>query len=202
MKKGMILCLVFCILLFTACGGDKPEPTVSSNALPSASQIESIQEEIEMLLTSAGIVDGVIDDQYGARSSQQDNEMPTRSLPLTIENAPEGTVCYALRMLDPDSAPLCGFEWVHWTALNIELAEIPENASIDLASSMIQGKSDFGVTGYGGPTPPDKPHTYVITVYALDATIEAENGFEKGEFEELIAGHILAEAQITGIYSN
>ena len=33
----------------------------------------------------------------------------------------------------------------------------------------VQGRTDFGKPGYGGPCPPqgDKPHRYVFTVYAL-----------------------------------
>jgi Raf kinase inhibitor-like YbhB/YbcL family protein len=67
---------------------------------------------------------------------------------------------------------------------------------------MVQGNNDFGKIGYGGPTPPDKPHTYVITVYALDSLVNLENGFTKEEFEEAIKGHILAEASMEGIYYN
>jgi Raf kinase inhibitor-like YbhB/YbcL family protein len=33
----------------------------------------------------------------------------------------------------------------------------------------VQGPTDFGTRGYGGPCPPpgDKPHRYIFTVYAL-----------------------------------
>ena len=29
--------------------------------------------------------------------------------------------------------------------------------------------TDFGEVGYGGPAPPDKRHTYVFKLYALDS---------------------------------
>jgi Raf kinase inhibitor-like YbhB/YbcL family protein len=155
-----------------------------------------------MTLSSAGITDGVIADIYGMRGSQQSGGVPTLSVPLSVSDAPEGTVCFAVSILDPDSVPLAGFEWVHWYAVNIKPAEIPENASLDLAADMVQGANDFGTTGYGGPTPPDKPHTYVITVYALDAELELSDGFAKAEFAPALEGHILAEASIEGSYSN
>jgi Raf kinase inhibitor-like YbhB/YbcL family protein len=38
-----------------------------------------------------------------------------------------------------------------------------------LPASAVQGRTDFGEPGYGGPCPPpgDKPHRYVFTVFAL-----------------------------------
>ena len=130
----------------------------------SAAYVEEGTPTAPMAVTSTGISSGVLGDTYGMRGKQQSNSVPTRSFPLSIKDAPSGTVSYAVIMLDPDSKPLCGYEWVHWLAANITSAEIAENASIDNAANMVQGKNDFGTTGYGGPTPPDKPHTYKITV--------------------------------------
>ena len=119
-----------------------------------------------------------------------------------FEFAPQATVCYAILMTDPDSVPLSGYEWAHWMLVNLKEAELPENASIEMAADMIQGTNDFGTLGYGGPTPPDKPHTYVITIYALDSLIELNNGFSKEEFAQAIEGHVLAEASFEGSYPN
>ena len=45
-----------------------------------------------MIVTSTGIIDGVIQDQYGGRGTQfNENGVPTFSLPLKIEEAPERT---------------------------------------------------------------------------------------------------------------
>jgi len=153
-------------------------------------------------ISSAGVTNGVIADAYGKRGKQLKNNIPTRSLPISITGAPRGTVCYALIMLDPDSNPLCGYEWVHWLAVNITGANLAENASIDNAGSMIQGKNDFGAIGYGGPTPPDKPHTYEITVYALDSMPDIQNGFSKEELIKDMGGHILAQAVLKARYGN
>lgn len=150
--------------------------------------------------TSSGIKNGVIDEKYGMYGSQQSNGVPTLSIPLTIKNAPSGTVCYAVFMDDPDAKPLCGYNWVHWIAANITTANIPENASIDKKADMVQGKNDFGTTGYGGPTPPDKTHTYVITVYALKSTVDLKDGFSKTQFTNAIKGKVLATATIKAKY--
>jgi len=158
----------------------------------------SVAAEKPMKVTSSGIKDGVIDEQYGARGSQKKGEIPTLSMPLSIENAPASTICYAIQMLDPDSVPN---EWVHWLAVNVETPDLPENASIDMASDMIQGKNSFGSIGYGGPTPPDKPHTYVIAIYALDAKMNLRNNFTNGQFIKAIKGHVLAEKRIRAKYN-
>lgn len=189
MKK--ILCLLCCLLLMTsvtALAESAPDPDMT-------------EENTGMTITSAGIVDGVMDDAYGARGKQKKGSTPTFSLPITIENAPEGTVCFALIMDDPDAKPLAGYVWVHWMVVNFTDTELGENASIDLAETLIQGKNDFKAVGYGGPTPPDKPHTYVITVYALDSELALENGFTKKEFEEALEGHIIETAVLEGVYN-
>jgi Raf kinase inhibitor-like YbhB/YbcL family protein len=71
-----------------------------------------------------------------------------------------------------------------------------------MASDMAQGKNDFGKTGYGGPTPPDKPHTYEITVYALGTKVKLSNGFSKRQFDAALKGVVLAKASIKGKYDS
>lgn len=54
-----------------------------------------------MIVTSTGIVNGIIEDKYGKRGSQfNENGMSTYSLPLKIEDAPEGTKSFALVLED------------------------------------------------------------------------------------------------------
>ena len=82
-----------------------------------------------MIVTSTGIVNGIIEDKYGKRGSQfNENGMPTYSLPLKIEDAPEGTKSFALVLEDKDAFPVTGgFSWIHWTAANITRNELLEN---------------------------------------------------------------------------
>ena len=45
-----------------------------------------------MKVTSSGIIDGVIQPQYGGRGTQfNENNIPTYSLPFVVEDAPSGT---------------------------------------------------------------------------------------------------------------
>lgn len=93
------------------------------------------------------------------------------SPPLAWGEPPVGTQSLSLVMDDPD-APLGVF--THWVIFNIppasrELAEaVP--AQPQLPDGSLQGKNNFGKTGYGGPCPPSgSPHRYQFTIYALTA---------------------------------
>jgi Raf kinase inhibitor-like YbhB/YbcL family protein len=96
------------------------------------------------------------------------NESPQ----LAWANAPEGTKSFALSVYDPD-APT-GSGWWHWVVYNIpatakELAAGAGGATGKLPDGTLQGRTDFGQQGYGGACPPpgDKPHRYIVTVWAL-----------------------------------
>jgi len=92
---------------------------------------------------------------------------------LSWENAPEGTKSFAITMYDPD-APT-GSGWWHWVVFDIpaDVDELPSGAgkmgSDLLPDGSIQSNTSYGAPGYGGPCPPegDKPHAYIITIYAL-----------------------------------
>lgn len=95
---------------------------------------------------------------------------------LEWKNPPAGTKSYAVTMFDPD-APT-GSGWWHWVVFDIpatinNLKQGAGNPANNLLpATSIQGLTDFGVAGYGGPCPPvnDKPHGYLITIYALKTT--------------------------------
>lgn len=206
---GISLSIV--LLAFFACAPASVNDTASESAPKQAeSSVEPVQAEstvseesettestADFSVASAGIVDGVMADAFGMRGTQLNGYVPTRSLPLRIENAPDGASCLALSMIDPD-----GGDWVHWLAINIPVGDLAENASIDLAGSFVQGLNDFQTVGYGGPTPPSGVHTYVITVYALSETVPLEEGFTLEDFTQAIDGKVLESAELTGTYSS
>ena len=92
---------------------------------------------------------------------------------LAWSGAPADTKSFALMVHDPD-APT-GSGWWHWVVYNIPASATSLAAGAGdgsrhlLPAGAVQGNTDFGSAGYGGPCPPpgDKPHRYITTVYAL-----------------------------------
>jgi Raf kinase inhibitor-like YbhB/YbcL family protein len=124
------------------------------------------------------------------------------SPPLAWGEPPAGTQSVALIVDDPD-AP--GGVFTHWVLFNIppDSRELPEAVPIqaELARGALQGKTDFGRIGYGGPCPPPgRPHRYQFTLYALDQPLGLEGGASKKQLLSAMEGHILAQGQLTGTY--
>ena len=122
------------------------------------------------------------------------------SPPLKINGIPSGTQTLALIMDDPDAQAAVGKIWVHWVIWNIDasISEIPEGSS---PSGIVNGKNDFGELGYGGPAPPDKRHTYIFKLYALDNKLDLPEGSTKSQVEEAMKNHILDEVKLEGTYA-
>jgi len=123
------------------------------------------------------------------------------SPPLFWEGIPEEAKSLALICDDPD-APMG--TWVHWVIFNIPSAEkgLPENVPPRkiLKNGAVQGKTDFGRVGYGGPCPSGGIHRYFFKIYALDERISLEPGATKKKLLKAMEGHILAEGKLMGKY--
>ena len=76
----------------------------------------------------------------------------------------------------------------------IELDDVVDHLSIE-------GMTDFGEVGYGGPAPPDKRHTYVFKLYALDSELDLPDESTKADVEKAMEGHIIEQTQLTGTYA-
>jgi Raf kinase inhibitor-like YbhB/YbcL family protein len=125
---------------------------------------------------------------------------------LFWSGAPAGTQSFAIMVHDPDAPTGSGF-W-HWVVYNIPASatSIPEEAGDvtkkNLPAGVVQGRTDYGTAGYGGPCPPPgKPHHYHFRIFALkvpkldlpaDATA-ALVGFN-------VNANKLAEADLVGLY--
>jgi hypothetical protein len=116
--------------------------------------------------------------------------------PLSFANIPEKSKSLALIVDDPD-APMG--TWVHWVAWNIGpgTEEIPENS---VPQGTLQGTNDFKKQSYGGPCPPSGTHRYFFKLYALDASLPLKAGATKAQLEEAMKGHVLAQAELVGLY--
>jgi Raf kinase inhibitor-like YbhB/YbcL family protein len=107
----------------------------------------------------------------------------------------------ALILEDPD-APRGTF--THWIVFGIppDETQLPEGFQSDQRSGVLQGKNDFGSTGYGAPCPPRGPaHRYIFTLYALNQRPNLGPGASRRQFLDAIQGHILAQAELTSRYA-
>ena len=121
---------------------------------------------------------------------------------LTWIDHPPQTQSFALIVDDPD-AP--AGTWVHWVIWNIPPAThlLPENVprSARLQSGALQGRNDFGKTGYNGPCPPPgKTHRYFFRLYALDANLTLQPGATRQQLDAAMQGHIIGKAEHMGTY--
>ena len=146
--------------------------------------------------------DMAIDQVFNGFGCQGKNLSPA----LFWSGAPAGTQSFAIMVYDPDAPTGSGF-W-HWVVYNIPASanSIPAEAGDAkkkvMPAGIVQGRTDWGTTGYGGPCPPPgKAHHYHFRIFALkvpkldlpaDATA-AMVGFN-------VNANKLAEADLVGLY--
>lgn len=64
-----------------------------------------------------------------------------------------------------------------------------------------EGRNDFGETGYGGPNPPDREHTYRFELYALDDDLDLASSATATDVRDAAEGHVLDDARLEGTYA-
>jgi len=125
---------------------------------------------------------------------------------LRWSGAPDGTRSFALMVHDPD-APT-GSGWWHWIVYNIPAGttSLPAGAGDPakhlLPAGVVQGRTDYGTVGYGGPCPPPgKPHHYYFRLYALKVPkleVPADTGAALIGFN--VRAQELGHAELLGMY--
>ncbi|BAV09524.1 phospholipid-binding protein [Filimonas lacunae] len=120
---------------------------------------------------------------------------------LSWENAPAGTQYFAITMYDKDAPTGSGF-W-HWVVFNIpaSTSSVPANAGNITKNLMpagaVQGVTDYGVAGYGGPAPPaGAAHQYLFTVYALKSRLDLNANTSPAMVGFYLNSLVLAKASI------
>lgn len=147
----------------------------------------------DLTLESPDFDDGDrIPEEYGYT---KDNVNP----PLEIDDVPTETDALALIVDDPDAKEPAGKVWDHWLVWNIppETTTVSQDWSPDDAT---EGTNDFGETGYGGPNPPDREHTYRFKLFALDTTLDLGPDADADDLESAMDGHVLERTQLEGTY--
>ena len=127
------------------------------------------------------------------------------SPPLAWSGVPAGTKSLALIVDDPDApdpkAPRTVY--VHWVLYNIPpgasgLAEAVRPAN--LPAGTLEGRNDWGRTGYGGPCPPIGRHRYFHKLYALDSVLPDLKRPTKAQLLAAMDGHVLGHGELIGTY--
>ena len=146
-------------------------------------------------LTSSDFSDG---DEIPRECGYKNGNRAPRLKWISLDAFPAGRwpTSFALIMDDPDAMEAVGKVWVHWVVWNIE-PDVWEYGPGDAA----EGITDFGEVGYGGPAPPDKRHTYVFKLYALDCKLELTSESTKADVEKAMKGHIIEQATLEGTYA-
>lgn len=110
---------------------------------------------------------------------------------------PAGTQRLALIMDDPD-AP--GGVFTHWVLANIP-GEARQLAEALARTATLPNGARQGVPYFGPCPPPGPAHRYIFRLYALDAELNLSGGASRALVEAAMRGHILATAQLIGLYT-
>jgi Raf kinase inhibitor-like YbhB/YbcL family protein len=127
---------------------------------------------------------------------------------LAWTGAPKDAKSFAVTVYDPD-APT-GSGWWHWVVFNLpaDTASLKKGAGDPKAGLMpagaVQGRTDFGATGYGGPCPPvgHGVHRYIFTVHALKVdTLPLDENSPAAMVGYFLNQNTLGKAVLKGGYS-
>ena len=118
------------------------------------------------------------------------------SPPLSWTDVPEGATSLALIVDDPD-AP--GGTFTHWLGWGLDPAA---GGLGEGEAAPVQGRNDFGATGYRGPCPPPGhgPHRYFFRLHALGDDLELEPGAGRAGLEQALAGRSVSVTELMGTY--
>lgn len=124
---------------------------------------------------------------------------------LDWTGVPANTKSLALIVDDPDAPdPLAPkVRWVHWLLYNLpaDSAGLPEGVvPRALPVPTLQGRNDWGRTGYGGPCPPIGVHRYIHQIFALDVQLPDLLNPTRAVLEGAMQGHIIECAELVGRY--
>ena len=186
MKRILAPIFAFFMLFLAACAPAAPASTPTP--IPTA----SAGAAAVFTLSSPAFANGAaIPNVY---SCNGENTSPA----LAWNEPPAGTKTFAIIMDDPDAD-----KFTHWMIYNIPanirgLSEAVKTGR-DFAGGVYQGLNSEGSFSYTGPCPPAQHH-YSFKLYALDTTLTKEQGVGEAVMIQAMAGHILAESELTGTY--
>jgi Raf kinase inhibitor-like YbhB/YbcL family protein len=117
---------------------------------------------------------------------------------LEWSGVPQEAVELAVLCEDPD-APRGTF--THWVLTGLE-PTATGLAQGERPVAAVEGRNDFGATGYRGPCPPPGhgPHRYFFRLHALAHELELEPGAGRADLEQALAGRSVSVTELMGTY--
>lgn len=196
--KHLVLATALALGL-TACStpADEPSSQPTTSDTPAATSSASPEPASGFTITSPDFADGeelgdwATANAFGGQCTG-DNQNPA----FEWTGAPEGTQAYAITMLDRSAN-----NYIHWVQFDIpgDATGMTRGGSGDTGG--VEGATAQATPGYFGPCPPGSDHSYVFTLYALDASLGLEAGARFADVKAAIEAHKLAEASIIGMRS-
>lgn len=139
----------------------------------------------------------------------------SQSPPLVWSSVPAGTQSIALVVSDPDAPYGEGHSgngiFFHWGIYNMlpAMSGLAEDASDDLPDAVRTSINDTEITGYAPICPPEGNHRYRFTVYALDRSLNLDDGIQTRDLSQFLenlssrgAIRLLGKATLTGRHSH
>ena len=112
---------------------------------------------------------------------------------LIISDISKEVESLALIVDDPDAPK---GTWVHWVVYNIPvISKIKENS---VPGTL--GLNTLNEKSYHGPCPPSGTHRYFFKIYGLNKKLDLREGLSKADLEKAIEGHVVAKAELVGLY--
>jgi len=158
--------------------------------------------KVEVLLDKSGYLPTMYTDSANIKRNNQ----PIVSFPIKLKEVPEDSVSLAITLVDYDAVPLTGFPFIHWITANVPvMTEIPADFSRNFGGPQGQNSwmsrfykldDNYFASHYAGPNPPEKPHHYTLTVFALSHDLDLESGFFYNDLLRKLTGNVLAQAKI------
>jgi Raf kinase inhibitor-like YbhB/YbcL family protein len=146
-----------------------------------------------LLMTTDAFPDGgIVPPKYAGRGGVQPG--------FKFENAPEGTMSYAIIFHDIDvSLKGSTSDVLHWIVWNIPASAggIPEGS---VPTGAVVGRGITGQNAYFGPGAPAGPryHHYVFELYALNSNIDLPPTAGREELLKAMEGKITAKSAYVG----
>jgi Raf kinase inhibitor-like YbhB/YbcL family protein len=164
-----------------------PADPAKTTTTPSTPVIQSSNDEVFRLLSTAFVDGGTIPDQLTCRGAGVSPE-------LSWTGTPEDAVALAIVARDRDAG---GF--VHWIVTGIE-PSLQGFGEGGLPETAVEGPNSAGGLGWTGPCPPDGTgiHTYEIQLLALPSVVIVPAGSSAEETASLLEVSAGERAVLTG----